>query len=199
MRRQASGLTRGGLAIAAAAVVLVAAGRDAVAQPMMGGGPPGRPMPDLRMMMGKPLPSPELPAGTVTVRVARKIPVNAVPGAEVVAVVKTAGGEMKKRTAKTDDRGRATFEGVGAGNRFQAQVVVDGETIKSSEFEVPAQGGVRTMLIAGLGSAMPSGGGEAGEGEGAGQGEAGGEGAAAGGEAGEAGGQGSGFRLGAAT
>jgi hypothetical protein len=174
------------------AIALAMATAGARAQPMMapglpGGGPPGRPMPDLRVMNGKPLPSADLPAGTVSVRVARKMPVNAVVGVEVTAIVKNAGGDMKKRTAKTDDRGRAMFDAVGAGNRFQAQVVVDGETIKSNEFEVPAQSGVRTMLIAGIGPA-PAGGGED-------EAEAEGEDAAGGG----GGGQSEGFRLGATT
>ena len=108
-------------------------------------------MPDLRMMNGRPLPDAGLAAGTVSVRVARKMPVNAVVGAEVTALVTNAGGDTKKRTATTDASGRAIFEAVGAGNQFQAEVKVDGETIKSSKFAVPPTGGVRTMLIAGLG------------------------------------------------
>lgn len=182
MRRQASRLS----SVARAGVLAVALAATAVAraQPMGGPGmPPGTAMPDLRVMNGKPLPDRGLAAGTVTVRVARKMPVNAVAGAEVIALVKNPGGELKKRTAKTDDRGRAIFDGVGAGNEFQAEVVVDGETIKSSAFTVPAEGGVRTMLIAGLGP-PPAGGAESGAV--AGDGEAGG-------------GEGEGFRLGATT
>ena len=135
--------------------------RTAHAQPMFagGGGPPGGGgMPDLRMMNGRPLPDGGLATGTITVRVARKMPVNAVVGATVTATITSAGGEAKKRTATTDGSGRATFDGVGAGNQFRAEVNVDGETIKSTEFEVPAAGGIRTMLIAGLGDA-PAGGG----------------------------------------
>src|SRR6185436_5863916 len=135
MRREAGRLS-GVVGAGALAVVLAAAG-GARAQPAMapatGGGsmPPGTAMPDLRVMNGRPLPDRGLAAGTVTVRVARKMPVNAVAGAEVTALVKNPGGDIKKRTAKTDDRGRAIFDGVGAGNEFQAEVVVDGETIKS--------------------------------------------------------------------
>src|SRR5262245_34576619 len=67
----------------ALAALLPMAERAAHAQPMFGGGAPGGGggMPDLRMMNGKPLPDQGLPAGTVTVRVARKMPVNAVVGA----------------------------------------------------------------------------------------------------------------------
>ena len=46
-------------------------------------------------------------------RVARKMPVNAVVGATVTATITSAGGEAKKRTATTDGSGRATFDGVG--------------------------------------------------------------------------------------
>jgi hypothetical protein len=183
MRREAGRLS--GVACAGALVVAMAAAGNARAQPAMGGvgPPPGTAMPDLRVMNGKPLPDRGLAAGTVTVRVARKMPVNAVAGAEVTALVKNPGGDVKKRTARTDDRGRAIFDGVGAGNQFQAEVVVDGETIKSSAFTVPSEGGVRTMLIAGLGPAPPGGGSGAGAGE----------------DQAEGGGQDEGFRLGATT
>jgi hypothetical protein len=131
------------------------------APPMMG----ARGMPDLRVMNGKPLPSPDLAPGTVMVRVARKMPVNAVVGIEVSAIIKNPGGDLKKRTAKTDGNGRAIFEGVGAGQEFQATVTVDGETLTSTAFPMPAQGGVKTMLIAGIGSA-PAGGDDRGAGAG---------------------------------
>src|SRR5581483_1584973 len=122
-------------------------------------------MPDLRTIVGKPLPDRGMAAGTVTVRVARKMPVNGVAGAEVTALIKNSGGDLKKRTAKTDSSGRAIFEAVGAGQEFQAEVVVDGETLKTDSFPVPSEGGVRTMLIAGLGGA-PAGGAGGGNAEG---------------------------------
>jgi hypothetical protein len=156
-------LLRGALAgLLAVAALLPMSERAAHAQPMFGGGGPpgGGGMPDLRMMNGRPLPDQGLAAGTITVRVARKMPVNAVVGATVTATITSAGGDAKKRTATTDSSGRATFEGIGAGNQFRAEVSVDGETIKTTEFEVPAAGGIRTMLIAGLGAA-PAGSGDA--------------------------------------
>jgi hypothetical protein len=193
MRPEAGGLIRaamvGLLTLVTAQGTLV---RSAFAQPMMGGAPGGgRGMPNLRLMNGRPLPDGGLAAGTVTVRVARKMPVNAVAGAEVSAIITNAGGDLKKRTATTDASGRAIFEGVGAGNQFQAEVKVDGETIKTSSFTMPPTGGVRTMLIAGLGAA-PAGGGDGAEAQdrdGDGAGEASGA-ARGGGEA---------FTLGAST
>lgn len=115
-------------------------------------------MPDLRAMMGKPLPAPELAPGTVTVRVAKQMPSNPVPGVEVTALVVKQDGEARKRAAKTGGDGRATFEALAAGATFEATVTVDGETLHSSKFPIPAQGGTRVMLIAGLGGPAPGGG-----------------------------------------
>jgi hypothetical protein len=107
-------------------------------------------MPDLRTMMGKPLPVPDLPAGTVVVRLARQMPANAAAGIEVTATTKGANGDLRKRTAKSGPDGRATFDGIAAGSEFQASVTIDGETLETSRFPVPASGGTRVMLIAGL-------------------------------------------------
>jgi hypothetical protein len=114
------------------------------AQPMPGG------MPDLRAISGKALPDRGMATGTVTVRVARGAPSNAVASTEVVAIVEGPSGESRKRTAKTDTGGRAFFEGLPAGHKFQAQVVVDGENLATDSFVIPDVGGIRTMLIAGL-------------------------------------------------
>ena len=110
-------------------------------------------MPNLRAISGQPLPDQGMAAGTVSVRVARKIPANAVAGVEVVAITKNSGGDLRKRTAKTDAGGRALFESLAPGDEFHAEVTVDGEPLKTASFPIPAQGGVRTMLIAALGPA----------------------------------------------
>ena len=147
-------------------------------------------MPNLRAIAGRPLPDQGMPPGMVTVRVARKMPSNPVAGAEITALIEAPGGDMRKRTAKTDAGGRATFEAVTAGHRFHAEVIVDGEKLSSETFEIPERGGIRTMLIAGLGA----GGDQAGAGQGAG------DGAAAEGDDASAGGAGRrGFTLGLIT
>jgi hypothetical protein len=117
-------------------------------QPMMGGGGGG--MPDLRAIAGKPLPDKGMPTGMVTVRVARKAPANGVADVEITAIVEGPSGESRKRTAKTDASGRATFEGLPAGHRFHAQVTVDREKLETETFPIPDVGGIRTMLIAAL-------------------------------------------------
>ena len=108
-------------------------------------------MPDLRSMSGKPLPVPDLPAGTVTVRVVRQTPANAAAGLTVTATVKASGGEVRSRTVTTAGDGRAQFEGLPPGSEFHATVTVDDEELQTERFALPPQGGVRIMLIAGLG------------------------------------------------
>ena len=153
MRSQA----RSGL-IALAAIL--AAATVAHAQPMMA--PGGSGMPNLAEIVGRPLPDSGMPTGTVSVRVARKMPSNGVAAAEVSAVIKNAGGDLRRRTEKTDADGRALFEGMAPGDEFHAEVTVDGELLKTEEFTLPQVGGLRTMLIAALGkgggSAAPAGG-----------------------------------------
>jgi hypothetical protein len=134
--------------IALAAVAVVAS--PALAQPMMGG---GGGMPNLREVVGRPLPDSGMPTGTVSVRVARRMPANGVADAEVSAVIKNAGGDLRKRTEKTDADGRAVFEGMTPGDEFHAEATVDGEHLETQTFTLPSVGGLRTMLIAALGTA----------------------------------------------
>jgi hypothetical protein len=105
-------------------------------------------MPDPSAIAGTPLPAPELPDRTITVRVVRERMGNNVAGQEVTLTV---GGDQ--RTMKTDEQGRAQFDGLAAGAAVQATTVVDGETLTSQQFAVPARGGVRIALIAGIAAA----------------------------------------------
>jgi hypothetical protein len=100
-------------------------------------------MPDPKAMSGLPLQVPDLPVGTVTARVFRGALSNPMPGQTVEL---TGGGAPK--TAKTDEAGRATFSELPPGARVRAAVVVDGERIESQQFDVPAAGGIRLMLVA---------------------------------------------------
>src|ERR1700733_7316299 len=129
---------------------LLAAASVARAQPMMARGGSG--MPNLAEIVGRPLPDSGMPPGTVSVRVARKMPSNGVAAAEVSAVIKNAGGDLRRRTEKTDADGRAMFEGMAPGDEFHAEVTVDGELLKTETFTIPTVGGLRTMLIAALGT-----------------------------------------------
>jgi hypothetical protein len=108
-------------------------------------------MPDPSLMNGQALPAPELPDGTVTVRVMRQAVGNDAPG-EMVELV--AGNE--RRDAVTDAEGRAEFPGLISGIQGTATAVVDGETLVSAPFTVPATGGLRVILIAGVAAAAPA-------------------------------------------
>lgn len=104
-------------------------------------------MPDPRQMSGQVLPAADLPAGTVTVRIIRQTMANAVPG---VTVELHGAGDVRR--AVTAGQGRAQFDGLPAGARVHVVAVVDGERLESIEFAVPASGGARTLLAAGVGA-----------------------------------------------
>jgi hypothetical protein len=103
-------------------------------------------MPDPRVMHGQAIPAGELPAGSVTVRVVRESVGNNLPG---VPVELHGAGDVRRATTGAD--GRAQFASVPSGARVHARAVVDGERLESTTFDVPADGGVRTILVAGLG------------------------------------------------
>jgi hypothetical protein len=65
-------------------------------------------------------------------------------------------GDVRHATSGTD--GRAVFTSVPAGAHVHAVAVVDNERLTSIEFEMPAAGGVRTILAAGVGVGTPVGG-----------------------------------------
>ena len=101
-------------------------------------------MPDPSLIHGRAIPAPELPAGTVTVRVVREAIGNNVPMQEVRV---TGGGTT--RTARTDDLGRAEFSGL-PGGELRAEATVDGEQLVSQPFSAPSSGGLRVILVAGI-------------------------------------------------
>lgn len=102
-------------------------------------------MPDPSLIHGQPLPAPELPVGTITVRVVREAIGNDLAGQEVRLTV---GGVP--RTGKTDEQGRAEFAGLQPGAQALAEVTVDGEELVSQPLTVPGSGGLRIILVAGL-------------------------------------------------
>ena len=102
-------------------------------------------MPDPSRMAGVPLPAPELADGSVSVRLMREQLGNNIARHPVTLKV----GETK-RSSETDAQGRAVFTGLTPGTAVQAEAVVDGETLQSQEFAVPASAGIRVALISGL-------------------------------------------------
>lgn len=105
-------------------------------------------MPDPSQIAGKAIPAPELGNSVVTVRVVRQSIGNNVPQ----QAVKITQGSVS-RTAISDDQGRAEFKDLPAGSNWRAEATVDGETLVSDPFTVPAAGGLRVILVAGLAKA----------------------------------------------
>jgi hypothetical protein len=102
-------------------------------------------MPDPALIHGRAIPAAELPIGTVTVRVVREAIGNNVAGQAVRLTVNGAA-----RNATTDDQGRAEFPNLPAGAEVRAEATVNGEALVSDTFMVPATGGLRVILVAGL-------------------------------------------------
>jgi hypothetical protein len=107
-------------------------------------------MPDARQMSGIPMPSGDVPAGSVSVRLVRGDLSNNIVGHSVEL---HAGASVQ--TMKTDDNGRSVFSGIAAGVEAHAVAVVDGERLESQPFTVPPTAGVRVVLVAGAGTAPP--------------------------------------------
>jgi hypothetical protein len=123
---------------ALAAIVVVMAGPTAEGQVQM---------PDPKQMSGMPLPASDLPDGAVSVRVIRGELSNNITGHPVEL---RGGGRVYKAT--TDESGRARFDGIAPGTTVRAFTEVGSERLESPEFQVPARGGIRMMLVASAGT-----------------------------------------------
>jgi hypothetical protein len=92
--------------------------------------------------LGKPLPSPDLAVGTVSVRVVAGSAASPVVGTDVTLVVNDV-----PREARTDSAGRASFQGLPAGATAIAKVHDEDKAEHASEpFQIPDTGGVRVMI-----------------------------------------------------
>jgi hypothetical protein len=110
--------------------------------------------------LGKPLPSPDLPVGTVSVRIVAGSTSSPVVGTEVTLVVNNT-----PREARTNAEGRATFAGLPVGATVIAKVLDEDKAEKASEqFAIPDAGGMKVMITtkpwqAGAGGGAPFAGG----------------------------------------
>lgn len=100
---------------------------------------------------GMPLNDSALAPGMLTVRVVEgafsRDFVNQLVEVEVV------GGKIE--SARTGPDGRAQFAHLPIGARVHAWSAVDGERLESDSFEMPAESGVRVLLVAGSGAGTP--------------------------------------------
>jgi len=99
-------------------------------------------MPSGKEMSGRVLPVPDVPVGTVTVRVARGDVSKNISGQLVELLV-----DGKSRTAKTGADGRASFSGLKKGQKIKAVATVDGERLESQDAEI-VESGLRIILVA---------------------------------------------------
>jgi hypothetical protein len=120
---------------AVAVVALFALSAPAAAQPMMM---------DPSKMSGIPRPDPQVPAGTITVRLIRGELANRMTDHAVELV----DGAGKAKQAKTDAEGRATFAGLSPGDGpFRARAKDGPVEETSQEIALPTDMGVRVMLV----------------------------------------------------
>ena len=98
--------------------------------------------PDPRQMSGIPLPDPQLPAGTISVRVIRGQMSNNVTDHPV----ELREGDVVV-TVRTDADGRATFLTLNPGSTVTAATDLDGVRVESQPFPVPGRGGIRVLLV----------------------------------------------------
>jgi hypothetical protein len=108
-------------------------------------------MPDAKQMSGIPRPVDDLPDGSISIRLVRGSLSNNITNHPVELNV--AGRAL---TVKTDDAGRAQFDRVEPGAVLKASADVDGEHLESPEFQAPAKGGIRMLLVATDKSARPA-------------------------------------------
>src|SRR6187431_2737036 len=107
--------------------------------------------PDLRQMSGVPLPTNDLPAGSISVRVVRGSFANNVADATVTFNV-----SGKTTEVRTDAAGRAEIKGLASGARVKASAVVDGERLETQEVTI-GQSGYRFILSTSAPAGAPSG------------------------------------------
>lgn len=98
---------------------------------------------DPKQVAGLPLPVGDVPTGTVTVRVIRGSLSNNLSDQVVELSV-----DNVIRQQQTGPSGRAEFTGLRPGARVKAVALVGNERLESQEFPVPAQGGIRVLLVA---------------------------------------------------
>ena len=116
--------------------------------------PPAGATPVPADMSGQPLQVGDLPPGVAVVRVIRRSFADNIRAQRVQLQV---GPDGRRMEAVTDNSGRARFDGLRIGDTVRVSAAVDGEALGSGAFVIPAEGGVRMLLVAGVGAGEPAG------------------------------------------
>jgi hypothetical protein len=116
--------------------------------------PPAGVTPVPAEMSGQPLQVGDLPPGVVVIRVIRRSFADNVASHRVQLRV---GSQPRVVESTTDASGRARFDGLQVGETVRATTSIDGETLDSRSFALPAEGGVRMLLVAGVGAGAAGG------------------------------------------
>lgn len=115
--------------------------------------PPG--MPDPRQMSGLSRPDPALAPGVLTVRCL--LGGFSEPAVDVEVTLRSSTGGEAIATARTDAAGRATFEGLAAGQSVLASAVLGEGEVRSQPIPLRADAGSRVMLVKGAGEPAATG------------------------------------------
>jgi hypothetical protein len=101
-----------------------------------------------------PLPSPDLPAGALTVKVVGSN-MGDLKVDQPVMLERPGGQPADTRTARTGKDGRARFDGLDAKVEYVVAAEVGGTVHRSQPFLGPASGGLRLLLTLGAGASAP--------------------------------------------
>lgn len=142
-------------------VVTLASGLPAAAQPRgpsppvlsTQASPPAGATSEPAQMSGYALQVGDLPPGIVAIRVIRESFRTNVPGQAVLLRV---GDSNRVLSATTNAEGRVQFDALQVGASVRVRAMVGSEMLESQRFEIPAQGGVRMVLVAGVGAGVAS-------------------------------------------
>lgn len=102
-------------------------------------------------MSGYPLQVGDLPPGIVAIRVIRESFQANLPNQTVLLRVGTSDRVL---SATTNAEGRVQFDGLQIGESVRVRATVEAEVLESQRFELPAQAGVRMVLVAGVGAGL---------------------------------------------
>jgi len=141
--------------------VLLASALSASAQPRRAippvlstqASPPAGATSEPAQMSGYALQVGDLPPGIVAIRVIRESFRTNVPNQTVLLRV---GDSNRVLSAVTNTEGRVQFDGLRVGESVRVRAAVGAEVLESQRFEVPAQGGVRMVLVSGVGAGVAS-------------------------------------------